>query len=296
MKMNKKLSVLLILLMVFAFCLTGCGDSDADTDADAGKSAILVVSFGTSYTDNLPLSIGAVEDAITEAFPDYEIRRAFTSQIVIDILGEDGIEVDNMTEALDRAVADGITTLVVQPTHIMTGFEFNDVKAEVEKYADSFEKISIGEPILTDDASFETVVNAITADTASYDDGETAIAFMGHGTEAESNKVYGELQEKLTAAGFENYYVGTVEGEPTLDDVVAALEGKNYKKVVLQPLMIVAGDHANNDMAGTEEDTWYTTLTKAGYEVQCNLRGLGEIEAIRDLLVEHTQAAVDALN
>lgn len=269
---------------------------EVSEDTASDEQAILVVSFGTSYDDSRDITIGAIEEAISSAFPDYQVRRAFTSQIIIDKLAEEeGLEIDNVTEALDRAVEDGITTLVVQPTHLMDGLEYNDVVNEVAAYADSFEKVVMGEPLLTSDEDYDAVIAAITEATSEYDDGETAICFMGHGTEAESNQVYAALQDKLAEQGYENYYVGTVEAEPTLEDVLAAVGQGDYTKAVLAPLMVVAGDHANNDMAGDEEGSWKTEFEGAGYEVQCLLQGLGQLEAIQDIYVAHTQAAVDSL-
>lgn len=283
-------------------------DAQAETDTEvvsentteaveAKESAILVVSFGTSYNDNRDASIGAVETAIAEAYPDYDVRRAFTSQIIIDVLKErDGLEIDNVEAALDRAVADGVKTLVVQPTHLMDAFEYTDLVEALKDYEDKFEKLAVAQPLLIEDADFDAVVKAITEKTASYDDGETAICFMGHGTEAESNSVYTTLQDKLTEGGYENYYIGTVEAEPSLDTVVTALKEKgSYKKVVLLPLMLVAGDHANNDMAGAEEGTWKTVFEGEGYEVECVLEGLGQIPAVCDVYVNHTQTAIDSL-
>ena len=185
---------------------------------------------------------------------------------------------------------------MVQPTHLMNGFEYTDLVDALADYEDQFEQIAIASPLLTEDADYDAVIDVITEKMASYDDGETAIVFMGHGTEADSNVIYETLQNKITAAGYENYYIGTVEAEPSLDDVIAALkENGNYKKVVLEPLMVVAGDHANNDMAGDEEDSWKTILTNEGYEVECVLEGLGQIPAIQDIYVAHTKAAVDGL-
>lgn len=263
----------------------------------ANDAAILVVSFGTSYNDSRDITVGAVENAIAEAFPEYEVRRAFTSQIIIDILAErDGLEIDSVEEALDRAVADGVKTLVVQPTHLMDGYEYTDLVNTLADYEEDFEAVAVADPLLTSEEDYDVVAEAIAEHTASYDDGETAICFMGHGTEAESNEVYGKLQEKLAASGYENYYIGTVEAEPSLDTVLEAVNAKgSYKKVVLEPLMLVAGDHANNDMAGDEEGSWKTVMTEAGYEVTCVIEGLGQIPAIQDLYVAHTQAAVDSL-
>ena len=289
--MKKKLSVLFVAALMAAFCLSGCGGKGT------GKTAVMVVSFGTSYNDSRDITIGAIEGAITRAFPDYEVRRAFTSQIIIDKLKErDGLEIDNVEEALDRAVKDGIKILVVQPTHLMNGYEYNDLADDLKDYEDKFDKVVLADPLLTSDGDFDAVIKAITEKTAAYDDGKTAICFMGHGTEADSNSVYAKMQDKLTQAGYENYYIGTVEAEPALKDVLKALDEKGtYNKVVLEPLMVVAGDHANNDMAGDEEDSWKTVIEGRGYEVECLLEGLGQIPAIQEIYVAHTQAAVDSL-
>ncbi len=273
------------------------GGEAEEAQTQEGDTLVLVVSFGTSYNDSRDITIGAIEKSIEEAFPSYPVRRAFTAQTIIDKLAErDGLEIDNVTQALDRAVADGFKTLIVQPTHLMNGLEYMDLADELKEYESDFDKIALGEPLLTSDADYEAVIAAITEDTKEYDDGETAIVYMGHGTEAESNQIYASMQEKLTAAGYTNYFVGTVEAEPTLDDVVQALkEAGTYKKVVLQPLMVVAGDHANNDMAGDEEDSWKTTLEAEGFEVESRLRGLGELSGICEIYVQHTQAAIDSL-
>lgn len=326
--MKKKLVGMMVAALLGVCMMSGCGSSEtttaevetsvAETVTEAAtteaveaaetttaadetteeKNVILVVSFGTSYNDSRDITIGAIENAIAAAFPDYEVRRAFTSQIIIDKLKErDGLEIDNVEEALDRAVADGVTNLVVQPTHLMDGYEYTDLADALADYEGKFNQIVLAEPLLTSDDDFNAVISAITDKMASYDDGETAIVFMGHGTEADSNQVYAKLQEMITEAGYENYYIGTVEATPSLDDVVAALADKGiYKKVVLEPLMVVAGDHANNDMAGDEDDSWKTVLTNEGYEVECVLEGLGQVEAIQDIYVAHTQAAIDSLN
>ena len=276
---------------------TGDASLDDPLNQDQiGEKELLVVSFGTSYNDNRRLTIGAIETALAEAFPDWSVRRAFTSQIIIDHVNKrDGEKIDNVTEALDRAVDNKVKTLVVQPTHLMNGLEYNDLKDELAGYSDSFEKIVLGDPLLTSDDDFQKVMNAIVDATKEYDDGETAICFMGHGTEAESNQVYTKMQETLKAAGHDNYFVGTVEATPSLDDVIAAVKASGYKKVVLRPLMIVAGDHANNDMAGDEDGSWKTEFEKAGFEVTTVVEGLGSVQAIQDLFVAHAQAAIDSL-
>jgi len=276
---------------------TGDASKDNPRNQDEiGEDELMVVSFGTSYNDNRRMTVGAIEDAIEKAFPDYSVRRAFTSQIIIDhVKSRDNEIIDNVTEALDRAEKNGVKRLVIQPTHLMNGLEYTDLVNEVAERSDAFEKVSIGEPLLTSDEDFKAVMTAITEATAEYDDGETAICFMGHGTEADSNQIYAKMQDLLTESGYENYFVGTVEATPSLEDVLAKVQAGEYKKVVLEPLMIVAGDHANNDMAGDEDGSWKKTFEDAGYEVTCLVRGLGELEPIQQLFVQHAQAAVDNL-
>lgn len=296
--MKKKFGTLLVAALTTMALLAGCGGAQepAAEETATKDQAILVVSFGTSYNDSRDVTIGAIEEKIQAAFPDYDVRRAFTSQIIIDILKErEGLEIDNVTEALDRAVADGVKTLVVQPTHLMNGYEYTDLANELENYKDSFEKVVLAEPLLTSDDDFDAVAEAIVADTAAVAEEGTAVCFMGHGTEADSNGVYAKLQDVLKAKGYNNYYIGTVEATPTLEDVIAAVQQGNYDKVVLQPLMVVAGDHANNDMAGDEEDSWKSQFEAAGFAVECQLRGMGQMEAIQAIYVAHTQAAIDAL-
>lgn len=276
------------------------GDASLDNirnQDEIGENELLVLSFGTSFNDSRRLTIGAIEDAIDEALPEeWSVRRGFTANIVIDhVERRDGIHIDDINEALDRAVDNGVKKLVVQPTHLMNGIEYDEIMGKLAEYADAFEKVVVGEPLLTSDEDFDTVADAIVEATKEYDDGETAICFMGHGTEAESNQVYQKMQDVLTEKGMANYYVGTVEATPSLDDVLAAVQAGEYKRVVLRPLMVVAGDHANNDMAGDEDGTWKKTFEDAGYEVVTVLEGLGQIPAIQDLYVAHAQAAVDSL-
>ena len=276
---------------------TGDASLDDPRNQDGiGEQELLVVSFGTSFNDSRRLTIGAIEGSLAESFPDWSVRRGFTSQIIIDhVLSRDGVAIDNVTEALNRAADNGVKTLVVQPTHLMDGFEYNDLVDELAGFADAFEAIAVGEPLLSSEEDFAAVAEAIVQATAEYDDGETAICFMGHGTEAESNGVYAKMQQVLSEAGYDNYFIGTVEAEPSVEDLLEAVQAGDYKRVVLRPLMIVAGDHANNDMAGDEEDSWKSVFESAGYEVECVLSGLGELEAIRDLFVQHAQAAMDTL-
>lgn len=275
-----------------------CGTSEPapeEATEDSQKPVLLAVSFGTSYNDSRDITIGAVENALQEAYPDYEVRRAFTSQIIIDILEErEGMEIDNVTEAMDRLVADGVTDVVIQPTHVMPGFEYDDVMNEIAAYEEQFDSFKVGAPLLTEDADFDQLVTILTEETADYNVEGTAIVFMGHGTEHDANVTYSTLQQKLTDAGYANYFIGTVEAAPTLDDVLTQVEASGATKVVLLPLMIVAGDHANNDMAGDEEDSWKTAFLNAGYEVECLIQGLGQYVGVQQMIVDHAGAAMAA--
>lgn len=291
MKIKRFISAVLAAAMLCSlFVFTGCED---EKDSEA-KPVILVVSFGTSYNDSREKTIGAVEKAIEKQFKEFEVRRAFTSQIIIDKLKErDGIEIDNIEQALDRLVADKVKTLVVQPTHVMSGYEYDDVVAAVKKYEDKFSTLAIGAPLLTSDEDYTNLANALVSETADYNKEGTAVVFMGHGTEHEANATYAKFQDAFKAVKADNYIVGTVEATPSLDDVVKALKDGKYKKAVLQPLMLVAGDHANNDMAGDEDDSWKSILTKEGFEVECVLKGMGELEAVQQMYVSHVQDAVN---
>ena len=273
---------------------TGDAGLDNPRNQDGiGEKEILVVSFGTSFNDSRRETIGAVEAAMEKAFPEMSVRRGFTAQIVIDHIAlRDDETIDNFGEAIQRALDNGVKELYVQPTHLMNGFEYIDVMDELSRYQDRFDVLCLGDPILTTDEDFDVVIEAITEATKQYDDGKTAICFMGHGTEAESNHVYADMQAKLTEKGYANYYVGTVEAEPSVYDVLEQVKAGGYTKVVLRPLMIVAGDHANNDMADLEdEESWASIFTAAGYEVECVLEGLGQLPAIQKLLVEHARDA-----
>lgn len=275
------------------------GDAKLDdprNQDNIGENELLVLSFGTSFNDSRRLTIGAIENSLESAFPDYSVRRGFSANIVIDHINRrDNILIDDIDAALKRAVDNGVKNLVVQPTHLMNGIEYNEIVDKTAAYSDAFEKVVFGEPLLTSDEDFERVEKAIVDWTSEYDDGNTAICFMGHGTEADSNYVYEKMQKLLKDNGHTNYFIGTVEAFPTLDDVMNAVKSGGYKKVILEPLMVVAGDHANNDMAG-DEDSWKTAFEEEGFEVECLLRGLGENEEIRQIYVDHAQAAIDSIS
>ncbi|MEL3908328.1 MAG: sirohydrochlorin cobaltochelatase [Treponemataceae bacterium] len=294
------MKVLSVTIFVFVlFCLFACLNSNANPITNANKKlalfmpVLLCVSFGTSHNDNRDLSIGAVEKALRLAFPNYELRRAFTSQIIINKLKKrDNIIIDNVKEAMDKLVADGVKELIVQPTHVMSGFEYDDVVEEVSKYKDKFESCKLSSPLLANDKDFKCLVKVLISETKSYNNKDTAIVWMGHGTEHRANAVYEKMQETFFAAGYKNYFVGTVESHPNVEDVLARVKKISAKKVVLLPLMIVAGDHAKNDMAGDDEDSWKTIFKKAGYNVEPVLKGLGEYTGVQQMIVDHAKETV----
>ena len=305
--MKKYLSILAVIAALCAMvALAGCGAKDDAAPADDAapvEQEIIVASFGTSFDDSRDITIGAVEDAIAAANPDWAVARGFTAQTIVDILNDRGIETMNFADAVAAAKEAGVKTLVVQPTHLMAGDEYQDLEAELNEYKGDFEKVALGKNLLDSDEDFQVVADAIVEVTAEYDAPDTAIVFMGHGTpalddgsRAPSNQVYDKLQQLLIDNGHDNYYIGTVEAEPSLDTVVAALKDKGYTKVVLRPLMVVAGDHANNDMADTEDpESWASVLTAEGYEVTSVIEGLGQIPAIQDLYVKHVADAIASL-
>ena len=293
------------------------GDASLDdprNQDDIGENEILVVSFGTSFNDSRVKDIKAIEDAIQQANPDYSVRRAFTAQIIINhVQARDGEAIDNMQQALDRAVANGVKHLVVQPTHLMHGAEYDEMTEAVNSYADKFESVAIAEPLLGEVGSDASVVNAdkmavaedITAaavDASGYESVQDAAAdgvayvFMGHGTSHTAKITYSQMQSQMNELGYENVFIGTVEGEPeetSCESVIEAVKAAGYTKIVLRPLMVVAGDHANNDMAGDDDDSWKSMMEAAGFEsVACQIEGLGRIEAVQDLYVAHTAAAL----
>ena len=290
---------------------------DARNQDEIGENELLVVSFGTSFNDSRVADIKGIEDALQAAYPDWSVRRAFTAQIIINhIQARDGEKIDNMTQALDRAVANGVKNLVVQPTHLMHGAEYDEMCEAIEAYKDQFESVSIAEPMLGEVGSDATVINAdkeavakaITAAAVSEagfesleaaKDAGTAFVFMGHGTAHVAKVTYSQMQAQMQNLGYENVFIGTVEGEPeetSAEAVVEAVKAAGYTNVVLRPLMVVAGDHANNDMAGSDDDSWKTVFEAAGFTVDCQIHGLGEIADVQALYVAHTKAAIDALN
>jgi len=295
MKINfKKISTAVIgAVAISSFGFFGC----AKKTASGNDKEILVVSFGTSYNSSRSITIGGIESSIREAFPEWKVERAFTAETIIGILKErDGIAIDTVQQALDKAVASGIKTMVIQPTHLMSGFEFTDLNTLAQQYKGKFDSLVVSSPLLTSDSDYKKVADAITSKTAAFDDGKTAICFMGHGTEAESNSDYAKMQSVLADGGFKNYYVGTVEATPSVDDLIAAIKANSaYDHVVLLPLMVVAGDHANNDMAGDESDTWKSKFLNENYKVTTVLEGLGQNWDIQQIYVQHVKDSIATL-
>ena len=286
-----------ILCRYLADAATGDASKDDPRNQDGiGKKELLVVSFGTSFNDNRAATIKAVEDAMDKAFPGYGVRRAFTADTIIEhIYRRDGESIDNVKQALERAKKNGVEELLVQPTHLMNGWEYGDLVKTLEKYEGDFASIKIGAPLLTTDDDFARVAEAMigaTEDLAA--DGETAVCWMGHGTEAAANGIYARMQKWFTDVGADNHFVGTVEAEPTARDLAKLVKEAGYTKVVLRPMMIVAGDHANNDMADEKDpESWRSVFTAAGLEVRCEIKGLGELAEIQALLADHAKNAKD---
>ena len=299
---------------------TGDASKDDPRNADdIGENELLVVSFGTSFNGSRAADIKGIEDALQAAYPDWSVRRAFTAQIIINhVQARDGEKIDNMDQALDRAVANGVKNLVVQPTHLMHGAEYDEMCEAVEQYRDKFDSVAIAEPLLGEVGEDATVINddkeavaaAITAEavkTAGYDDAAaaaadgTAFVFMGHGTSHTAKVSYSQMQTAMQTLGYDNVFIGTVEGEPedtACDAVIEKVKEAGYTKVILRPLMVVAGDHANNDMAGADDDSWLSQFKAADCfeSVDTQIAGLGEIGDIQQLYVDHAGAAIDSLN
>ena len=296
---------------------TGDASKDDPRNQDEiGEKELLVVSFGTSFNDSRVADIKSIEDALQEANPDWSVRRAFTAQIIINhIQARDGEKIDNMEQALERAVANGVKQLVVQPTHLMHGAEYDEMCAAIDKVRDKFESVEIAEPMLGEVGSDATVINAdkeavakavVAAalsesgyeSTAAAKDAGVAYVLMGHGTAHVAKVTYSQMAAQMDKLGYENVFIGTVEGEPedtSCEAVIAAVKEAGYTTVVLRPLMVVAGDHANNDMAGADEDSWKTMFEAAGFTVNCQISGLGRIADVQALYVAHAKAAIDAI-
>lgn len=299
---------------------TGDASKDDPLNGDEiGENELLVVSFGTSFNDSRVKDIKSIEDSIQDAFPDWAVRRAFTAQIIINhVEARDGECIDNMDQALERAVENGVKELVVQPTHLMHGAEYDEMVEAIEKYQDKFEQVAVAEPLLGevgDDAAVinadkEAVAKAVVAeeaseagfkDAADAADQGTAFVLMGHGTAHVAKVTYSQMQTQMQNLGYSNVFIGTVEGEPeetSCESVIEAVKAAGYKNVVLRPLMVVAGDHANNDMAGDDDDSWKSQFEASGAfdKVDTQISGLGRIKAVESFYVAHTRTAIESIS
>ena len=297
---------------------TGDASKDDPLNEDGiGEKELLVVSFGTSFNDSRAQDIGGIEKTLQAAYPDWSVRRAFTAQIIINhVQARDGEKIDNMDQALQRAVDNGVKHLVIQPTHLMHGAEYDELCAAAESYKDKIETIEIAEPLLGEvgkdgsetNADKKAVAEALTAEAvkaAGYESLEaaakdsTAFVFMGHGTSHAAAVTYTQMQTQMDELKYGNVYIGTVEGKPAetaCEAVIERIKEAGYTKVVLRPLMVVAGDHANNDMAGDDDDSWKSQFlaSRAFDTVTCQIGGLGGIPAIEQIYVEHTAAVIGA--
>lgn len=297
---------------------TGDASKDDPLNEDGiGEKELLVVSFGTSFNDSRSQDIGGIEKALQAAYPDWSVRRAFTAQIIINhVQARDGEKIDNMDQALQRAVDNGVKHLVIQPTHLMHGAEYDELCAAADSYKDKIETIEIAEPLLGEvgkdgsetNADKKAVAEALTAEAvkaAGYQSLEdaakdsTAFVFMGHGTSHAAAVTYTQMQTQMEELAYGNVYIGTVEGKPAetaCEAVIERIKEAGYTKVVLRPLMVVAGDHANNDMAGDDDDSWKSQFlaSRAFDTVTCQIGGLGGIPAIEQIYVEHTAAVIGA--
>lgn len=294
------------------------GDVSADDPHNAddiGENEILVVSFGTSFNESRAVDIKGIEDAIQKVYPDWSVRRAFTAQIIINhVQARDNEKIDNMDQALQRAIDNGVKNLVIQPTHLMHGAEYDELSEAVESYLDKFESVKIAEPLLgavgsdaaainEDKAAVAETVTAEAVKTAGYDsldvakEDHTAFVFLGHGTSHTAKVTYSQMQSQMDALGYDNVFIGTVEGEPedtSCEAVIDKVKEAGYTKIVLRPLMVVAGDHANNDMAGDDDDSWKSMFEASGNfdSVDTQIAGLGGISAIQDIYIAHTGAVI----
>ena len=284
-----KKMIILVLVSLMLVSIVSCSP-------DSNKQALLVVSFGTSYQDTREKTLDKTQQVFEEKFASFDVYRAFTAQTIIDILEErDNIKVNNVEEALEALKKDNYGTVVIQSLHVMNGAEYDDMMAIVDEYKNDFNEIKVGKALLTTHEDYDNVIESLATNFPERNDNE-AIVFMGHGTHHEANAVYAALEYAFAAAGYDNVFVGTVEGFPTLENVMVQLEDNQIEKVTLMPLMIVAGDHAENDMGGDEEDSWKTILKQSGYEVEVFMHGMGENEGIREIFMDHAEEAIEGVN
>ena len=273
---------------------------------------LLAVSFGTSFADTREKTIGAIERRLEERFPDCTVQRCFTSRMIRKkLLERDGLEIYSPDQAMRNAQEKGIRELIVQPLYLMHGFEHRRLMEAVREAAPSFDKLAVGKPLLSDDTDFSTMAEAILRNLTAPEP-DTAVVLMGHGNEKKTrhipentkaeimsardiqdNAVFAGLQQSLRKAGADNYFVATVEGEPEIGDILPVIKERGFRKVILAPFMVVAGDHARNDLAGEDEDSWKNIFTRSGFQVETVLRGIGEWEEVQDLFAAHAAQCIE---
>lgn len=256
--------------------------------------ALLVISFGTTFNDTREKTIDAIEEDLSKAFPDRKYYRAWTSGFIRKrLLSRDGTQIDGPDEAFERMKADGVTDVLVQPTHIMPGEEFAKVMSAIEKKASAFDNVSVGAPLLSFDEDFRETASCMAGHFP--DLRHRALVLMGHGSPGGPNDVYVRLEDTFRELGYDNVFVGTVEAEPGLEDVILKAENSGQHEVILTPLLIVAGDHATNDLAGDEPDSWKSVFLSKGFSVDCVVKGMGEYEDIRQIFVRHAKEATNSI-
>ncbi|MDY4692051.1 MAG: sirohydrochlorin cobaltochelatase [Blautia sp.] len=255
------------------------------------NKAILVVSFGTSHNDTREVTIDAIEHDIQDAFPEYAVYRAWTSKMIIRKLKErDNIHINNVKEAMEQMRSDGITDVLVQPTHVINGIENDQMKEDVLSFKNDFHSVSFGTPLLTSEQDNIDVIEAVAAEFSDLQPNE-ALVLMGHGTTHYANSIYAALDYTFKDKGYKNIFLGTVEAYPSMETLMKMVKEYAPDRVILAPFMIVAGDHAKNDMAGDDPDSWYNRFLSAGFSVKPVIKGLGQYPGIRRIFVEHLKAA-----
>ena len=258
------------------------------------RPVILVTSFGTSYSSSRSITIGAIESTIAESFPGYEVRRAFTSNNIRRILRErDGIEIDGVPQALEKLAEEGVKDVMIMPTHMLEGDEYdNKIVKAAEAYKDRFDSLKVGHALLTNDEDYNMLIDILRQSAEARDAAKTALVFMGHGTEHRANEGYAKLQRMIEARGIRNMFIGTVEATPTVEDIVQMVKKSGAEEVILSPLMIVAGDHATNDMAGDDPDSWKSIFESAGFTARCRITGLGSVYGIQKMIAAHCKELI----
>lgn len=284
--MRNRLKLCLVAICLLA--MIGC----QKVNSNSSKKALLIVSFGTSFVENRIAGIDSTEKVIEEAFPEYDRFSAFTSQIIIDVYRDrDNVKFLNVSEAIEKIYREGYGEVLVVPTLIINGDEYDEMMEALDPFKDKFSKLTISRALLTSVDDYENVVNSMVVDLP-VNQRDTAVILLGHGTHHHANSAYPAMDYVLKHMGYKDIYVGTVEGSPMYDAVSKDLKNKGYKKVFLMPLMLVAGDHTYNDMAGDEVDSWKVMLKTEGYEVDYKIKGMGEFQAIREMFVDHANIAL----